>query len=334
MITDARVLQPEFIPRDIVHRDRETRELSKVLKPAINNKPTENAFLFGPTGAGKSCIAQFTTERLRRKRVDINVQYVNCWEDYTRFKTLYRILEGINQAYDIHRQSTPRDELLERLKEHTGPPYVVILDEVDQLQDTDVLYDLYRVPRLSLIMIANNEEELFAYLDQRIGSRLRNRVSIKFASYRQRELVSILRDRVQWGLVEGAVTEERLEQITEAASGDARVAIGILRNAAKKADSEKLEQIPARVIESVVPEAKTEIKQSAVERLNEDQRVLYETICEHRSITPGDLYREYERRVEAAKTKRMVRNYLSKMQHYNLIIADGNTRGRTYQSVS
>ena len=49
MIVDARVLQPEFVPREIVHRDRETRELSKVLKPILEDKPTESAFLFGAT---------------------------------------------------------------------------------------------------------------------------------------------------------------------------------------------------------------------------------------------------------------------------------------------
>lgn len=66
---------------------------------------------------------------------------MNCWEDYSRFSTLYRVFEGINRTLDIHRQSTPTDVLLDRLHDYTGPPYVVILDEVDQIDDTDVLGD-------------------------------------------------------------------------------------------------------------------------------------------------------------------------------------------------
>jgi orc1/cdc6 family replication initiation protein len=334
MIVDARVLQPEFVPREIVHRDRETRELSKVLKPILEDEPTESAFLFGPTGVGKTCIAQFATDRLQQQLVDLNVQYVNCWEDYTRFKTLYRILEGIDQSYDIHRQSTPRDELVERLREYDGYPYVVILDEVDQLEDTRVLYELYRVSGLSLVMIANREEELFAHLDSRVGSRLRNRVSIKFDRYRNHELVSILEDRVKWGLEPGSVSSDQLEQIAEAACGDARVGLGILRNAAKAAQEERVDEVSSEGVQSVIPEAKSEIERNVVERLNEDQRVLYDVITKHRTISPGELYEEYQYRVENPKTKRMIRNYLSKMDHYELIEVQGSTRGRVYKTAS
>ena len=63
----------------------------------------------------------------------MNHYHVNCWEDYSRFKILYTILDSINNTIDIHRQSTPKDVLLDRLKDYTGPSYVVILDEVDVL---------------------------------------------------------------------------------------------------------------------------------------------------------------------------------------------------------
>lgn len=34
--------------------------------------------------------------------------------------------------FDVHRQSTLRDELLNRLRDALDGPYVVVLDEVDQ----------------------------------------------------------------------------------------------------------------------------------------------------------------------------------------------------------
>jgi Cdc6-like AAA superfamily ATPase len=124
MITDARVLQEEFIPKEVQHRDAEVNHLSSILEPLTEKEPVEPVLLYGPSGVGKTCIGQFTAERLREAVVDLNYQYVNCWEDHTRFQTLYRILDGLNRTHDVHRQSTPRDLLLERLRDYDGPPYV------------------------------------------------------------------------------------------------------------------------------------------------------------------------------------------------------------------
>jgi Cdc6-like AAA superfamily ATPase len=185
MITDARILQPEFIPREVQHRDAEVNYLSSVLDPITEGQRTDPALLHGPSGAGKTCIAQFLVEQLREEVVDVNYQYVNCWEDYSRFKTLYRLLDGISSTVDVHRQSTPKDVLLERLKEPDETPYVVILDEVDQLEDKSLLYDLYRIPHLTMILISNDEDGLFGSIDDRLHSRLTDCERIRFGSYHE-----------------------------------------------------------------------------------------------------------------------------------------------------
>jgi len=334
MITNARVLRPEFVPRDIVHRDAEVSHLSSALHPLTNGNPAETALLCGPSGAGKTCTARFTLQRLRENTLNVASQYVNCWEDSTRFKLLYRLLEGLDRSLDIHRQSTPKDELLERLRDHESPPYVVILDEVDQLENTDVLYDLYRTPDLTMVLIANGEEELFARLDERLVSRLQTATRVHFEKYGLDELVSILEDRNHWGLREGVVTTDQLTTIADAAAGDARVAIGILRTAANRADQHNKESISNQSIREAVPEAKAEIKQKHTEKLTPDQRTLYDIIVNRGDIASGELYERYTDRVSDPKTKRMVRNYLQKLRHYNLIIAEGENRGRTYQPVS
>ena len=105
MITDARVFQPEFIPREVVYRDAEINELSRALRPLIHNDPPETSFLSGPSGTGKTCLARYT---------------------------------------------------LDRLHDYSVSPYVVILDEVDQLQDTSILYELYRTRGVLMVMIAND----------------------------------------------------------------------------------------------------------------------------------------------------------------------------------
>lgn len=334
MIKNARVLQPEFIPSEVEHRDAEINHLSHALDPITRGERAETAFLTGPSGVGKTCIAQFAVQRLRENVLDINYQYVNCWEDYSRFKTLYRILDGVNETLDIHRQSTPTDVLLDRLRDYDGPPYVVILDEVDQLDDKGLLYDLYRISNLELVLIANREEELFADLDSRLSSRFSSSERIRFDQYTETELVSILEARARWGLSPDAVETPELQVMADAAAGDARTAIGILRTAARYADRDAVGKITREVITEAIPEAKSEIHRKSLDKLNPHQQTLYEIITDAAEIGPSELYEEYTERVADPKTKRMVRNYLSKMEHYNLVVAEGKTRGRTYRSVS
>ena len=334
MITDARVLQPDFVPNDVKHRSAEVSHLSDTLRPIMDGERAETSLLYGPSGAGKTCIAQHTIEQLRENVVALNYQYVNCWEDHTQFKTLYRLLTGIDRGYDIHRQSTPKDEMVERLREYDGAPYVVILDEVDQLQDKSLLYDLYRVSNLTMVLVTNREEDVFSDLDDRLNSRLKTCAKIKFGQYDVPQLVSILEDRARWGLQPDAIDTERLELIADYAAGDARVAIGIFRNAARVAQQEGHESITTDMIEDVVPEAKSEIRKKTTDKLTEHQQVLYETIKQAGEISPNDLYDEYCAAVDDPKTQRTMRNHLSKLEQYNLVFASGNTKARTYQLYS
>ncbi|MDL0134176.1 DNA replication protein Orc1 [Halobacterium salinarum] len=308
MITDARVLQPEFIPREVQHRDAEVNYLSSVFNPLTKGERADSALLYGPSGVGKTCIAQFLVEQLRGEVVALNYQYVNCWEDHSRFQTLYRLLDGIGKTVDIHRQSTPTDVHLNRLRTADDTSYVVILDEVDQLEDKSLLYDLYRIPHITMILIANDEEDLFASLDQRLNSRLTDCERIHFDPYHENELIPILHDRVHWGLEEDVISDSHLQLIAANAGGDARVVIGILRHSARTARETGSDQITADLIEEVTPEAKSEIKQRTVDRFTPHQELLYNIITEHGEISPQDLYDAYCTRTDDPKTKRMVRN--------------------------
>ena len=331
MIQDARVLQDEFIPKEVEHRDQEMNTLAGALDPVTRNEPAETVFLFGPSGSGKTCLARFALGRLREAVIDLNHQYVNCWQDYTRFRALYRILEAIGPTTDIHRQSTPTDALLERLHDYDGPKFIVILDEVDQLHDDDLLYDLYRTAGVSMILIANREEELFAQLDNRLVSRLHASRRIRFEKYGLDELVAILEDRVRWGLAEDALTRDQLACIADAAAGDARVAIGILRSAARQAEETDGEEIDSDTLHDAIPEGKREVQQKNAKQLTPHQRVLYDIVDEHDAISPGELYDNYRERVDDPRSDRTVRNHLSKLAHYNLIVKSGDGRGRTYR---
>lgn len=332
VIRDARFLRDEFVPREVEHRETTVNHLSTVLEPLFQGERSAGpTILTGPSGAGKTCIARFTTDRLRRELLDLECQYVNCWQNYSLFRALYRILEGLGKTVDIHRQSTPRDELIERLRKYDGPPCVVVLDEVDQLEDKSILYDLYTLPQFSMILIANNEEEIFADAGERIMSRLAGSERIHFERYGVSELTAILAARAERGLREDAVTTAELEVIADAAAGDARFALSILRTAARRAQSEQVDRLTVERVREAIPNARTEVRQTNLDVLTPHQRTLYDIIADRGESEPSALYAAYRERVDDPKTDRTVRNYLQKMARYDLIVARGTSRDRVYR---
>jgi len=331
MIRDARVLRTDFVPREVEHRDHEVTHLSGVLRPLTDGEPADTVIVTGPTGTGKTCVTRFVGERLREETLDVAFQYVNCWRHYTFFRCAYAVLDGMNETMDVHRQSTPRDELLARLEEYDGPPRVLVLDEVDQLEDLSLLYDLHSMPRFALVLIANREAELFGQIGERMTSRLRGSERIRFEKYTLDQLVAVLEARARSGLAEDAVGAAELERIADAAAGDARVAISVLRSAARRADREGRDRITAEVVEAAIPDAREAVHRENLENLTRHQKILYDVVEDAGEIAPQALYERYEGRVDDAKADRTVRNYMQKMAHYDLIEIEGSTRDRVYR---
>ena len=334
MIRDARVLRAGFIPQEVEHRDPEVNHLSSVLKPITSGEPADTAVVTGPSGAGKTCVSKFVTERLREEALDVEATYVNCWRNHTRFRTLYQILDDIGRTIDIHRQSTPHDELIDRLQQYNESRTVVILDEADQLEDPSVIYDLHSLPQFAVICIANKEEELFSQVDDRLVSRLRSSEHVRMDKYHDEQLYDILRARVRWGLEQDAVADDQLYCIADAAAGDARLAIGILRTEAGTADRENNERITDEMLQDAAEDARAQIRQKSLDSLTPHQRVVYEIIREQGALGPAEIHERYTERVDEPRTKRTIRTYLSKMTQYNLLEAEGTSRDRKYTLIT
>lgn len=333
MIRDARVLRAGFVPQEVEHRDAEVNHLSSVLEPITSGEPADTAILTGPSGTGKTCISRFVTERLREEILDVEATYVNCWRNYTRFRTLYQILDDIGKTIDIHRQSTPHDELIDRLQQYDGSRTVVILDEADQLEDPSVIYDLHSLPQFAIICIANKEEELFSRVDDRLVSRLRSSEHVRMGKYHDEQLFDILSARTKWGLESEVITDDQLYQIADAAAGDARLAIGMLRSAASTAARENCDQITTEILVDAAEDAKAQIKQRSLDSLTPHQRVVYDIVRDHGPLAPSEIHSRYTGEVDEPRTKRTVRTYLSKMAQYNLLEAEGTSRDREYSLV-
>ncbi|MEZ3117299.1 Cdc6/Cdc18 family protein [Halobaculum sp. MBLA0147] len=252
MITNASVLQEGFVPNDSIHRNREVNALSRSLDPLTRGRATDPVLLTGPSGVGKTTFARFAVDQLQATVPEVRAVHVNCWESHTRRAALFDALESLQLATDLHRTSTSHDELLDRLAD-VDAPVVLILDEVDQLDDASVVYDCYATAGVTTILITNDEGELLHGMDSRVRSRLQTADHIHFDAYTSRQLADILQARVDHGLVADAISEAQLLEISDAAAGDARVALSILRTAAQTAAYEERATITDGDIDDAIP---------------------------------------------------------------------------------
>ena len=331
MIRDARVLQEDHLPQEVVHRHSEMSQLAGALEPVVDGDRPQHALLTGPSGAGKTCIARATLDRLQEQVLDVHTAHVDCWLHTSDFRVLYKLLESIGTTYDIHR-TTPLDELIQRL-EDIEKPYLMILDEADQLDDLSLLRRLYAISQVTMILITNRERDLLDPLDNRLQSRLRSTEHVTFDKYTDEQLLSILTDRVEWGLEHDAVTEKQLQRMAKASRGNARDAIGILRSAARRAERDNVSCIRDEDIKAAIPETRSELRQKSLNRLSSHQLAVYQVLRDEDELMPKEIFTRYKKCIEDPKSKRTVRKYLGKLEQYNLIESDGRGPSRVYKTV-
>jgi cell division control protein 6 len=340
MIADLTVLQETFVPRGelFLHRHSELERLARSLKPVERGQAGETVVLYGPSGTGKTTTAKAAIEQLAAEVPAVTTAYIDTWQNTTRGSVLHSLVDDLLTAPDIHRTSTPQEEIYQRLRD-LDRQAVVIMDEVDQLADEGILRDLYELPNVTPILIANRESDLFSGLEPRIRSRLSVGFRIRFGQYSDQEVFDIIQKRAEHGLRKGAVNRDQLRAIATAASGDARRAIVTLRLAARDAKENGLMEIDDTIVQDAIEHGTIAVRQKSISRLDRHQRILFEIIEQSGNIAPSTVYERYRERVrdeldEEPRAERTLRKYLKKMQHYNLIESSGASQNRRYSTVT
>jgi len=336
MIRNRGVFDVEgHVPSDLEHRDGELDALSAALDPVVQYGEGRQTHIFGPSGSGKTCLARYALDRLEDEAPHIRRTYINCWDHYATSALLYELAAGVDAVADVRRGAVPHDELLGRIRERDDVAYVVVLDEVDQVEEPRVLAQLHRMPHVHCIHIANDEDAFFGRLDERVASRIRAGEHIQLERYSKSALIDILDARAEAGLAERAAPAPRLKAIADRAAGDARAGVEMLFQAARRARAEGHEQISRADIEDAEAIARAELRQKTLSQLTRHQRVVFEVLDDaDNALSMGTIADQYAARVEEPVGQRTIRRYLDKLEQYQLVNSDGRKRGRTYVAVS
>ncbi len=332
MIRDGTVFDDDHLPNEIVGRNSHMNQVTTALVPIERGSQAENCFLFGPSGAGKTTVARAAVRELRREVLDIPYAYVNCWQNYTKNAVLECLAQDLVDAA-VSRNASNR-ELTRTVQRQLDGPGVVILDEVDQLQETAVLYDLHQMSGVSWIAVANREIDLFSGLEERVRSRMSVGFRVTFNAYDDETITDILDRRAREGLGSGVVSRDVLTRIARLSDGDARTAITALRVAARKSTDEGLSMIPERIVGKSILAAGEEVRRKTISKLNQHQRVIYNVLKNDGPLIQKDLYKQYSESHEDPLTLRYLRQkHLPKLEHYGLVETDRSAKGKLYQLV-
>jgi archaeal cell division control protein 6 len=252
LVKDPRVLDFGYVPDQLVHREGQMKMLSALFSPVLDGPLSQTAFLLGPVGTGKTCLANrfcqdFVAAGKGTKAIEF--RFVNCRDKRKNITVMYEVCRAyqpfIGKGYSVSDLLDVLRKDIEKRKIH----FVLVLDEVDALligDGPDLIYSLTRFDEgrpgqsgsLSLIMIST--KNVLNNLDVATMSTFKSSHIIKFGGYSEQELMDIVKQRVALGLYPGVMPIRVMEEIARMASeqGDARRAIELIQFATSFADQE------------------------------------------------------------------------------------------------
>ncbi len=259
---DEAPLSLEYIPARLPHRDEQMRFLTQLFRFTLENpsSTSQRVLITGDVGTGKTVLAQrFGTDLTKAaKSRKINLQYVhvNCREAKgSLFMIMKRVLTHFEPEFP--KRGFAPEELLHTLMDMLDDKnmhLILALDEVEHLirmEESTPIYNLTRIQeervgkpiRLSLIFIFR-ELEYLQKLDRSTIDTLQRNI-INLDKYNSRQLIDILKDRIDLAFKENVVADEALQLVADIGgqSGDARYSIEVLWRAGKYVDAESAKRL-------------------------------------------------------------------------------------------
>lgn len=357
LFKDKSVLQVNYNPENIPHRDEQIAAVASILAPALRGDRISNLFVYGKTGTGKTLSVQHVANEIKKRVNDLGqdflkVVYVNCKLRKVA-DTEYRILAEIinNLGGSVPITGLPTDAIYNKFVELIDDKrgmVLLILDEIDQAVkkiSDGFLYTLTRLnselknAQIGIIGISNSLT-FMDNLDPRVRSSL-GEEELVFAPYNALQLQEILRQRAEQAFVSGVLVEGVISKCAAYAArehGDARRALDLLRVAGELAERQGSKKVGLEHIDEANKKIEKDKMLSIIENepkqfqlvllsimnLSEDKRF--------DKIFTGNIYNRYQEICEKTKneilTQRRISDIIAEFDMLGLINADVISKGR------
>lgn len=306
LFKDEIALDFDYMPAKIEHRENENDEIAKCIAPLFNKRNGRNLIITGSPGIGKTVAAKLVLEEVRKQTDEVITLYVNCWRKETTHKVLLDICDQLSYRFTQNKNTSQLiNNIAEILNKRSA---VIVLDEVDKLVDSQVIYYfLEEINRRTLILITNNKEFLSA-LDARIRSRLTPEV-LDFRHYNFDETHSILKKRSEYAFVPNVFLEDELKNISEQTFElkDIRLGLSLMKEAGEIAERKLKRKIEKEDVDAAISKI-SEFKMKSDSDLSEDELKLLEIVKNNSGKSLKEINSLYDPSISGKTVLRKIKN--------------------------
>jgi len=349
------VLQSNYSPDTIPHRDNEITKIAQIIAPTLKLEKPSNLFIYGKTGTGKTLSVKHTTNRIidvaKKESIPLKVFYINC-----KLKkiadTEYRLIAELARKLgkEIPVTGLPTDEVYKifySALDSEKKILIIVLDEIDQLVKKvgdELLYNLTRINEdlknsmITLIGISN-DLTFIDNIDPRVRSSL-GEEEIIFPPYNAIQIQSILKERISKAFKEGVIEQGLLPKCAAYAArehGDARRALELIRVAGEIAEREDNPNVLIKHLDKAEEKIERDRIQDIVSsQPKQFQAVLYAilnlTKKRNDDILTGEVYEVYKKLCSKIKlrplTQRRISDVIAELDMQGIINARVASKGR------
>ncbi len=288
LFRDTIVLDYDFQPKIMKYREKEQMKFATAIRPLLQGHNGRNLFVYGAPGIGKTTACKHVLRELEDETDEVVPIYINCWKENTTYKIFYKICEQLDFKFLINKKTS---ELFSMIREKLNKGGVVfVFDEIDKLEDMDFLYtileDIYR----KSVFLLTNYRDSYSEMDKRIRSRL-NPEFLNFKPYTEPEIAGILRQRRDYGFVQGCWDEEAFKEIVERCTetNDVRVGLYLMREAGNIAEERSSREIGATHVAACIRKV-DDFHIKPVEGLEDDLQLILDVIKNNSGKRIGEIY--------------------------------------------